>query len=94
MLIKGASVPIGVAAELANVEVRAIRQWAAIDALEIEWQGDMEVVQLDKVQQLSGSSRESPDSRREALRGRLRGVTIDDLSVTDLQQLARERGAG
>lgn len=95
MLIKGASVPIRVAAELANVEVRAIRQWAAIGALKIEWQGDMEVVRLDKVQQVSGSSwRGSPDSRREALRGHLQGVTIDTLSVTGLQQLARERGAG
>ena len=94
MLIKGASVPIGVAAELANVEVRAIRQWAAAGALGIDWQGDMEVVQLDKVQQLSGSWRGSPSSRREALRGRLRGVTIDDLSVTGLQQLARERSTG
>lgn len=94
MLIKGASVPIGVAAELANVEVRAIRQWAAIGALTIDWQSDMEVVQLDKVQQLSASWGGSPDYRREALRGRLRGVTIDDLSVTGLQQLARERDAG
>lgn len=94
MLVKGASVPIDVAAELANVEVRAIRQWAAMDALKIEWRGGMEVVPLDQVQTLSGwAGRTGSDPRRAALRGRLRGVMTDTLSVTGLQELARERGA-
>ena len=91
MLIKGASVPIGVAAELAKVEVRDIRQWAAAGALTIELQGGMEVVRLDRVEELTDPSwRASPDSRREALRARLKGATTDTLSVTGLQERARE----
>lgn len=95
MLVRGASVPIDVAAELANVEVRVIRQWAAIDALKIEWRGGMEVVPLDQVQTLSGwaGRRTGSNPRHAALRGRLRGVMTDTLSVTGLQKLAQERGA-
>jgi hypothetical protein len=94
MLIKGASVSIQAAAELANVEVRAIRQWAASGALTIETQGDTEVVRLDEVKALSGSSwRRSPSGRGAALRGRMAGETTETLSVLDLQELARDRGA-
>ncbi len=53
MLIKGASVSIHAAAELTNVEVRKIRQWAATGALTIESRGDMEVVRLHEVKALS-----------------------------------------
>jgi hypothetical protein len=92
MLIKGASVPIHAAAELANVEVRAIRQWAATGALAIESRGDMEVVRLDKVKALSATpSRWSPSRRGEALRGRMAGETTETLSVLDLQEKARDR---
>jgi hypothetical protein len=74
MLIEGASLPLHLAAELATVEVRTIRQWAATGALDIELLGVIEVVRLDKVQALAGSSgRASPSRRREALRGGLRG---------------------
>jgi hypothetical protein len=92
MLIQGASVPIHAAAELANVEVRAIRQWAATGALAIELQGDMEVVRLDEVKALSGTPwRGSPSRRGEALRGRMAGETTETLSVLDLQEKARDR---
>jgi hypothetical protein len=92
MLIKGASVPIHAAAELANVEVRAIRQWAATGALAIELQGDMEVVRLDEVKALSGTPRRrSPSRRGEALRGRMAGETTETLSVLHLQEKARDR---
>ena len=92
MLIKGASVPIHAAAELANVEVRAIRQWAATGALTIECRGDMEVVRLDEVKALSGTPwRRSPSRRGEALRGRMAGETTETLSVLDLQEKARDR---
>jgi hypothetical protein len=89
MLIQGASVPIHAAAELANVEVRAIRQWAATGALTIEARGDMEVVRLDQVKALSGTPWRSPSRRGEALRGRMAGETTQTLSVLDLQEKAR-----
>jgi hypothetical protein len=92
MLIQGASVPIHAAAELANVEVRAIRQWAATGALKIASHGDMEVVRLDEVKALSGTPwRRSPSRRGEALRGRMAGETTETLSVLDLQERARGR---
>lgn len=92
MLIQGASVPIHAAAELANVEVRTIRQWAATGALTIQSQGDMEVVRLDEVKALSSTSwRRSPSRRGEALRGRMAGGTTETLSVLELQEKARDR---
>jgi len=91
MLIKGASVSIHAAAELVNVEVWTIRQWAAAGALTIESRGDMEVVRLDEVQALSGTPwRRSASRRGEALRGRMAGEATETLSVLDLQEKARE----
>jgi hypothetical protein len=78
--------------ELANVEVGAIRQWAASGALTIESGGEMEVVRLDEVKALSGTPRRrSPSRRGEALRGRMAGETTQTLSVLDLQEKARTR---
>jgi hypothetical protein len=92
MLIKGASVSIHAAAELANVEVRVIRQWAATGALTIGLQGDMEVVRLDEVKALSGTPwRRSATRRGETLRGRMAGEATETLSVLDLQERARDR---
>lgn len=91
MLIQGASVPIHAAAELVNVEVPAIRQWAATGALTIEFRGDMEVVRLDEVKALSGTPGKRSPSRGEALRGRMAGETTETLSVLDLQDKARYR---
>jgi hypothetical protein len=91
MLIKGASVPIHAAAELANIEVRAIRQWAATGALTIESRGDMEVVRLDEVKALSGTPwRRSASRRGEALRERKAGEATETLSVLELQEKARD----
>jgi hypothetical protein len=94
MMPKG-SVPIDAAAELADVDVRTIRQWAAIGAIEIERRGEMEVVRLDRLKFLV-STWEIPNrdrsSDRVAIRGLLGDVTVNTPSVTDLQQLARERG--
>ena len=93
-MMPSGSVLIEAAAELAHVEVRTIRQWAAIGALEIEWRGDMEVVRLDRVKFLSSAwNMPSRDpGERQALRGLLGDATVDTPSVTGLQQLARERG--
>jgi hypothetical protein len=94
MLIQGASVPIHAAAELANVEVRAIRQWAATGALAIESRGDMEVVRLDKVKALSATpSRRSPSQHGEALRGRMAGETTETLSVARPARKSSRPGA-
>ena len=92
MLIKGAYVSIHAAAELVNVEVHKIRQWAATGALTIESRGDMEVVRLDEVKALSGTPwRRSASREGEALRGRMAGEATATLSVLDLQNTARGR---
>jgi hypothetical protein len=93
MLIQGASVPIHAAAELANVEVRTIRQWAATGALTIASHGDMEVVRLDEVKALSDSPWSRSTSRRAELRDRMGGETTETLSVLALQEQARGREA-
>ena len=52
----------------------------------------MEVVRLDEVKALSGTSwRRSPSRRGEAPRGRMAGETTETLSVLDLQEKARDR---
>jgi hypothetical protein len=91
MLIKGASVSIHAAAELVNVEVRDIRQWAATGALTIESRGDMEVVRLDEVKALSATPwRRSASRLGETLRERLAVEATETLSVLELQEKARE----
>ena len=92
MLIEGASVSIHAAAELVNVEVRAIRQWAAAGLLTIGFQGETEIVRLEEVKALSGTPWRRPPSRRgEGLRGRMAGETTETLSVLDLQEKVRVR---
>ncbi|MDQ4107848.1 MAG: hypothetical protein M3138_03450 [Actinomycetota bacterium] len=89
------SVLIEAAAELTGVDVRTIRQWAAIGAVEIEWKGDMEVVRLDRVKFLASTwnmTGRTHGSEREAIRGLLGETTVETPSVTGLQKLARERG--
>lgn len=90
------AVTIESAAELANVEVRAIRQWSAIGSLRIERRGDVEMVHLGHVKTLARSPMATGD-RKEARRGALRGLLrdakmVDPQSVAGLQALARERG--
>ena len=88
------SVLLETAAELAHVDARTIRQWAAIGAIEIEWQGDREIVRLDRVKFLASAwspPRPSPGAERRALRGLLGETTVGTPSVRELQQLARAR---
>jgi hypothetical protein len=88
------SVSLETAAELAHVDVRTIRQWAAIGAIEIEWRGDTEIVRLDRVKFLAGAwslPTRSPEAERRALRGLLGEMTVGTPSVRELQQLARAR---
>jgi hypothetical protein len=88
------TVTIEVAAELMNVEVRAIREWAAIGSLEIERRGDEEAVHLGQVKTLARSplgSQGGAESRRGTLRGLLRDAKTDTESIAGLQELARER---
>jgi hypothetical protein len=94
-MMPNGSVLIEAAAELARVDVRTIRQWAAIGAVEIEWRGEMEVVRLDRVKFLASTwnmTTRTRSSEREAIRGLLGDATVDTPSVTGLQKLARERG--
>jgi hypothetical protein len=93
-MMPNGSVLIEAAAELAGVDVRTIRQWAVIGAIEIEWRGEMEVVRLDRVKYLSSTYNmpiRNPSAERQALRGLLGDATLDTPSVAALQQLARER---
>jgi hypothetical protein len=54
-MMPNGSVLLEAAAELARVDVRTIRQWAAIGAVEIDWRGEMEVVRLDRVKFLAST---------------------------------------
>jgi hypothetical protein len=90
------SVPIESAAELMNIEVRAIRQWSAIGSIQIERRGDVELVRLGQVKALARSPVAIGD-RKEIQRGGLRSLlreakAVDAQSVAGLQALARERG--
>jgi hypothetical protein len=88
------SVSLETAAELARVDARTVRQWAAIGAIEIEWQGDREIVRLDRVKFLANAwslPSRSPGVERRALRGLLGEMTVGTPSVRELQQLARAK---
>jgi hypothetical protein len=90
MIVEDAAVPIHAAAELLNIEVRAIRQWSAAGVLDIQLEGDMEVVRFAEVRALAGTTWRSLENRRgEALRSRLRGAPVATLDITGLQELAR-----
>lgn len=96
MVGEDGSVTIESAAELLNVEVRAIRQWSAIGSLQIERRGDVELVHLAHVKALARSPMVTGDrkeNQRGGLRALLREATpVDAPSVSGLQALARERG--
>ena len=96
MVGEDGSVTIESAAELLNVEVRTIRQWSAIGSLQIERQGDVELVHLGLLRALARSPIVTGD-RRENQRGGLRALLreatpVDAQSLAGLQALARERG--
>ena len=91
-LIRHPSVTVEAAAELMNVSVDRIREWASAGSIEIETRGDMDIVRLEDVRALAARQR---SSRVRALRDRLREADAqsdDVVSVIDLQELARERG--
>lgn len=95
MVGEDGSVTIESAAELLNVEVRAIRRWSAIASLEIERRGDVELVHLGQLKALARSPIVTGD-RRENQRGGLRALLreatpVDAQSLAGLQALARER---
>jgi hypothetical protein len=96
MVGQDGSVTIEIAAELMNIEVRAIREWSAIGSLEIERRGDSEMVHLGQVKALARSPMaedERSGTRLGTLRGLLREATVDAESLAGLQELARERSA-
>jgi phage terminase Nu1 subunit (DNA packaging protein) len=63
------SVTIEAAAELTNLDIPTLREWARLGDLVIEQRGDMEVVQLEVVTALASRHRAS---KRGALHDRLR----------------------
>ena len=93
MLTKGAAVPLHVAAELADVEVGAIRRWAELGSLEIEARGDMEVVRLDRVLYLADTS-DGRSEPRKTLRSLLNGTETDTVSVIDRETGVRKSFPG
>jgi hypothetical protein len=84
---------IDTAAEASRIDVRTLRQWAATGAIDIEYQGEQELVRLDRVRRL-GAAWSFPAGRqgRSSLQGLLRDSTVESRSVTPLQELARQRG--
>jgi hypothetical protein len=87
------SVTIEAAAELTNLDIPTLREWARLGDLVIEQRGDMEVVQLEVVTALASRHRAS---KRGALHDRLReadaaAASGEVVNVADLQELARKR---
>jgi hypothetical protein len=92
-LSANASVTIEAAAELANVDVRSIRELSAAGVVQIEHRGDIETVRVSEVDALAtaGAARRRK-RQRESLRGLLREATrVESLGVGELQELVRER---
>jgi phage terminase Nu1 subunit (DNA packaging protein) len=93
-IIRHPSVPIAAAAELTDVDVPTVREWARAGFLVIEQRGDMEVVELARVAALASRRR---TSRNGALRDRMRqddgtlAVPGELVDIADLQERARER---
>lgn len=52
-----ASVTIEAAARSVDVDVATIRHWSDVGSIEIEQRGDMHLVRLDQVRQLTNSSK-------------------------------------
>jgi hypothetical protein len=96
MVGEDGSVTIQVAAELTNIEVRTIREWSAIGALQIERRGDDDVVHLGQVKALARSPMApggGVETHPGALRELLREATVDTEGLAGLQELARARSA-
>ncbi len=89
---KYASVTIEAAARLVDVDVATIRHWSDVGSIEIEQRGDMHVVRLDQVRQLTNSSRIGAGSRHGSLQALLRDAEkVESLNVPGLQQHVREK---
>jgi hypothetical protein len=87
---KYASVTIEAAARLVDVDVATIRHWSDVGSIEIEQRGDMDVVRLDQVRQLTTTSRKEARTRHGSLRALLRDAEkVESLSVSGLQQHVR-----
>jgi hypothetical protein len=89
---KYASVTIEAAARLVDVDVATIRHWSDVGSIEIEHRGDMDVVRLDRVRQLTSSSRAGARTPFGWLRALLRDAEkVESPSVVILQELVREK---
>ena len=89
---KYASVTIEAAARLVDVDVATIRHWSDVGSIEIEQRGDMDVVRLDQVRQLTNTSRAGAGTRHGSIRALLRDAErVESLSVSALQQHVREK---
>jgi hypothetical protein len=89
---KYASVTIEAAARLVDVDVATIEHWSDIGSIEIEQRGDMAVVRLDQVRQLTNSARVGARTRFGSLRALLRDAErIESPSVIGLQELVRQK---
>ncbi len=83
---------IEAAARSVDVDVATIRHWSDVGSIEIEQRGDMHLVRLDQVRQLTNSSKVGAGSRHGSLRALLRDAEqVESLSVSALQQHVREK---
>jgi hypothetical protein len=86
------TLPLLEAAHRAGVDVAQIRRWAAVGVLDIHRRGGMEVVLVDQVMTAAASARRRDHSSgRDTLRARLADARVQNASVMDLQQAARDR---
>jgi hypothetical protein len=86
------TLPLLEAANRAGVDVAQIRRWAAVGVLDIHRRGGMEVVLVDQVMTAAASARRRDHSSgRDTLRARLADARVQNASVMDLQQAARDR---
>jgi hypothetical protein len=89
---KYTSVTVEAAARLVDVDVATIKHWSDVGSIEIEQRGDMDVVRLDQVRQLTDSLRVGAKTRYGSLRALLRDAEkIESPSVIVLQELVREK---
>jgi hypothetical protein len=93
--MRNGPVPIQAAADLAGVDVGQIRRWADAGGIEINKRGGVETVVLELVMAFSASERRRrARADRGSLRARLADARVQDQSISELQQIARDDDSG
>lgn len=89
-----ASVPIAEAAVRAGVDVEQIHRWSEVGGVQILGRGGRQLVRLDQVMAMAAAARRRHPKSRSALIARLADARVENPSVANLQQGARDRQPG